>query len=197
MIYLKDIASLVAGHPIRDSIKNVSNGDTFVVQMKDVELDKEIDTTHLTRIFLTGRKTPDYLKKGDILFVSRGYRIFASFVTEDLNNTIASPHFFIITVKPNKAVNADYLAWYINHYQLAQRYLSQCVAGSTLPHVNRTTLENLPIVLPPLAVQQQIINTHYCRLKEKALLEKLIVKKSLFINKLLDKTLDIYQEGTK
>jgi len=39
----------------------------------------------------------------------------------------------------------DYLVWYISHKQ-AQRYFSQHVAGTALPHVNRTVLENLPVI---------------------------------------------------
>lgn len=76
-------------------------------------------------------------------------------------------------------MRADYLTWYINHKR-AQRYFSQHVTGTALPYINRHTLENLPIVLPPLTVQDQMMQAHVCRLKEKALLEALIQKKRGF-----------------
>jgi restriction endonuclease S subunit len=116
-------------------------------------------------------------------------------VDKDLERTVACPHFFIIRVKPNKGggVRPDYLAWYLNHKQ-AQRYFSQHVAGTALPHINRGTLEYLPIIVPPLEVQTRIVKAHDCHLKEKALLEKLIVKKKLFLDGLLEKTLEEYQE---
>lgn len=71
------------------------------------------------------------------------------------------------------------------------------MAGTALPHINRSALEDLPIVVPPLEVQTRIVKAHDCHLKEKALLEKLIVKKKLFLDGLLDKTLEQYQEVEK
>jgi restriction endonuclease S subunit len=191
---IKHIATLTAGHPFRESIKNALHGDTAVVQMKDVDTEKGLDSANLYRVHLTGRKSPDYLRRGDILFVGRGYRIFAVLIDQDLENTVAGSHFFILRIKPNRQdVRPDYLAWYINHKQ-AQRYFSQHVAGTALPHVNRGTLENLPVIVPPLAVQERIVKLHTCRLKEKALLEQLIDKKKQFLDALLDKTLEQYQE---
>jgi len=184
----------MAGHPFRESIQNALDGDVAVVQMKDVDPEKGLDNANLYRVHLTGRKQPDYLQHGDILFIGRGYRIFAVFVDQNLENTVAGSHFFIIRTKQNRQdVSPDYLAWYINHKQ-AQRYFSQYVAGTSLPHINRTVLENLPIILPPLEVQEYMIRAHDCRLKEKALLEALIEKKKLFLDGLLDKTLEQYQE---
>ena len=191
---IKHIATLTAGHPFRESIKNALHGDTAVVQMKDVDMEKGLDCANLYRVHLTGRKNPDYLRQGDILFVGRGYRIFAVLIDQDLKNTVAGSHFFILRIKPNRQeVRPDYLAWYINHKQ-AQRYFSQHIAGTALPHVNRGTLENLPVIIPPLEVQERIVKLHSCRLKEKALLEKLIDKKKQFLDELLDKTLEQYQE---
>jgi len=185
---------LMAGHPFREGIQNALDGETAVVQMKDVDPEKGLNNANLYRVHLTGRKQPDYLQRGDILFVGRGYRIFAVLVDKDLESTVAGSHFFIIRVKPNKHdVSPDYLVWYINHKQ-TQRYFSQHVAGTALPHINRSVLENLPVILPPLKVQDQIIKAHYCRLKEKALLETLIEKKKLLLDELLDKTLKQYQE---
>jgi hypothetical protein len=195
IVSLKHIVSLMAGHPFRGSIQNASNGDVAVVQMKDADLEKGIDSANFYRVHLTGRKKPDYLQRGDILFIGRGYRIFAVLVDKDLEHTVAGPHFFIIRIKPDKQdVRPDYLAWYINHKQ-AQRYFSQHVAGTALPHINRGTLENLPVILPPLAVQEHMIKAHYCGLKEKALLETLIEKKKHFLDELLEQTLAQYQEG--
>ena len=191
---IKHLVNLSAGHPFRESIQHAFDGDTAVVQLKDVDPEKGLDSTQLYRVHLTGRKSPDYLQQGDILFVGRGYRIFAVLVDQDLQPTVAGSHFFILRIRPTwHDIRPDYLVWYINHKQ-AQRYFAQHIAGSALPHVTRTTLENLPILVPPLAVQEHIVKLHHCRLKEKALLEKLIEKKKQLIDGLLDKTLELYQE---
>jgi len=189
---LKTLAILMAGHPLRGSIEHTPSGEVAVVQMKDVDPEGGISKDRFYRVNLTGRKNPNYLRQGDILFVGRGYRIFAVLVDEDLKQTVASPHFFILRIKPEKPIRPDYLVWYINHTR-AQRYFSKHVAGTALPHINRQALEDLPVILPPLQVQEQIVNAHRCRLKEKALLETLIEKKKLFLNELLDKTLKHYE----
>ena len=189
---LKTLAILMAGQPLRGSIENVPDGEVAVVQMKDVDPENGLQKDRCYRINLTGRKKPDYLRQGDILFVGRGYRIFAVLVDENLKQTVASPHFFILRIKPERPIRPDYLVWYINHTR-AQRYFSKHVAGTALPHINRQTLEDLPVILPPLQVQERIVNAHRCRLKEKALLETLIEKKKLFLNELLDKTLEHYE----
>mgnify|MGYP003416984418 FL=1 len=191
---IEQIATLMAGHPFRGSIKNTPGGEVAVVQMRDVDLENGIDSANLVRVNLMGRKKPDYLKLGDILFIGRGYRLFAVLVDKELEHTVAGSHFFIIRIKTNRRdVRADYLTWYINHKR-AQKYFSQHVAGTALPHINRSTLENLPVVLPPLAVQDQMMKAHYCRLKEKALLEALVQKKGQFLDGLLNQTLEHYQE---
>lgn len=66
--------------------------------MRDVDQDQVINPEKLERVRITGRKTPDFLKRGDILFVGRGYRIFAVLVEQDLEKVVAGPHFFIIRV---------------------------------------------------------------------------------------------------
>jgi hypothetical protein len=189
---LNTIVFLMAGHPLRGSINNTPGGEVAVVQMKDVDPETGIQADQFYRVNLTGRKKPDYLRPGDILFVGRGYRIFAVLVEQELKQTVASPHFFMLRVKPETPVRPDYLVWYINQSR-AQKYFSRHIAGSALPHINRQTLEDLPVILPPLQMQERIVNAHRCRLKEKALLEMLIEKKKHFLDELLDSTLKHYE----
>lgn len=194
---ISQLVSLTAGHPFRSSIEDVPDGDVAVVQMKDVDPEHGLNESNLYRVRLTGWKNPDYLKHGDILFIGRGHRMFAVLIERDLESTVAGSHFFIIRVKKNEQfIRPDYLTWYINHSR-AQRYFSQHIAGSSLPHINRTTLENLPIIVPPLDVQERIVKAHMCRLKEKALLEKLIEKKKQLLDQLLNQTLQQYQEDNE
>jgi hypothetical protein len=85
---IKQITSLMAGHPFRGSIQNTPGGDVAVIQMKDVNPESGIDSANLYRVNLIGRKKPDYLRKGDILFIGRGYRLFAALVDKELENTV-------------------------------------------------------------------------------------------------------------
>lgn len=189
---LKNLAILMAGHPIRGGITDTPEGEVSVVQIKDADPETGIKTEQLYRINLGGRKKPDYLCEGDILFMGRGYRIFAVLVDKDLGCTVAGPHFFILRIRPGKPIRPDYLVWYINHIR-AQRYFSKHIAGASLPHINRQVLEDLPVILPPLSTQELIVKAHRCRLNEKAKLETLIEKKKIFLDRLLDKALEQYE----
>ena len=62
----------MAGHPLRGSIDDTPGGEVAVVQMKDVDPESGIQKDRFYRIILTGRKKPDYLRLGDILFVDTG-----------------------------------------------------------------------------------------------------------------------------
>lgn len=186
---LNNITTINAGHPLRGSIENVSNGEVAVVQLKDVDFELGVQTNDMHRINLTGWKKPDYLQQGDILFVSRGSRVFSVLVDVDLKDTIASPHFFIIRVKHPQILQPDYLAWFINHIK-AQQYFSKHSSGSSLKHVTRQTLENLPVIIPSRQQQELIVKLHRCQLKEKNLLLSIIEKKSHFLDKLLDNSLN-------
>lgn len=190
---LKNLVDLMAGHPFRGSIENSENGDIAVVQMKDVNQERGLNIDQLFKTDVSSRKTPDYLRCGDILFVGRGLRFYAVLVEIDLEKTVAAPLFFIIRVRGLQPVFPAYLAWYINQ-ERAQKYFSKHMAGTVLPQINRVTLEDLPVILPPLEVQQHIVSAHICRLKEKALLEQLIEKKKQFLDQLLDQTLEQYQK---
>lgn len=191
---LKNLVSLMAGHPFRGSIENDENGDVAVVQMKDVDRERGLNIENLSKTDVSGRKNPDYLRCEDILFVGRGLRFYAVLVETDLEQTVAAPYFFIIRVKEQQPILPAYLAWYINH-ERAQKFFAKHMAGTVLPQINRVTLEELPVIVPPLDVQQRIVSAHTCRLKEKALLERLIEKKKQFLDQLLDQTLEQYQEG--
>lgn len=188
---IKDLAILMAGHPLRGSIENTPTGDVAVVQMKDVDPELGLNKDRLFRIDVGGRKKPDYLRQDDILFIGRGYRIFAVLIDEDLDRTVAAPHFFILRIKPDKPVEPAYLAWFINHTR-AQKYFARHVVGSVLPQINRSTLEELAVIVPPIETQKLIVNAHQSRLREKRILEKLIEKKKLLLDELLDQTLDNY-----
>jgi restriction endonuclease S subunit len=185
---LDDIATINAGHPLRGSIENVSDGEVAVIQLKDVDLEHGVSTNDIHHINLTGWKKPDYLQQGDIMFVSRGSKTFGVLVNTDLKDTVASPHFFIIRVRNTQTLQPDYLAWFINHIR-AQQYFSKHSSGTSLKHVTRQTLENLPVIIPSLQQQELIVKLHHCQLKEKNLLLSIIEKKSQFLDKLLDSSL--------
>jgi len=108
------VASLQGGYPFRGSIEESAEGGTLAVQMKDVDPDQGVTWAGVIRTSLAGRKRPDWLKAGDVLFVSKGARFYAVCIDEPPSAAVCSPHFFLLQVLPRAALLPAFLAWQIN-----------------------------------------------------------------------------------
>ncbi len=172
MKQLKDVAIFRAGYPFRGRVPEVSDGDAHVIQMKDVDPELGVTCEKLTRTELTGRKQPEWLKPGDILFVARGFRNFALYLDELPGPTVLSPHFFHITLKPNAGILPAFLAWQINQ-KPAQQKLRATAEGSNLPSIRRAVLGALPIAVPSIEKQKKIVELDRSWHREQAVLRAL------------------------
>jgi hypothetical protein len=109
-----NLATLQSGYPFRGSIEESADGDALAVQMKDVDPDHGVNWSGVTRTSLTGRKQPEWLKAGDVLFVSKGARFYAVCIDEPPTPAVCSPHFFHLQVAPRVPLLPAFLAWQIN-----------------------------------------------------------------------------------
>ena len=153
---LKQIATIRAGHPFRGKIEEDPNGNARVVQMKDVDADRGVNWDGLVVTDLPGKKQPDWLKPGDLLFAARGNRNFALLLEEVPFDTVLSPHFFHLTVKREAKVLPGFLAWQINQ-EPVQQYLQKSSHGSMVQAIGRQELENMALAIPPLEKQHAIV----------------------------------------
>lgn len=147
---------LQGGHPFRGSIEESVEGDVLAVQMKDVDPDLGVHWPGVTRTALAGRKQPDWLRAGDVLFVSRGTRFYAVCIDEPPSPAVCSPHFFLLRVLPQASLLPAFVAWQINQPPF-QRQLQQAAEGSSQLHIRRPVLESLTLCVPSLADQQRIV----------------------------------------
>jgi hypothetical protein len=153
---LKQIAQIRAGHPFRGRIEDVPGGTVRVIQMKDVDAERGINWAGLVATELEGRKQPDLLKSGDLLFAARGNRYFAILIEDVPFDAVLSPHFFHLTVKREAEVLPSFLAWHINQ-EPAQQYLQKSSHGSSVQAIGRQVLEDMQIAIPPLQKQHSVI----------------------------------------
>ena len=172
---LRDIADIRLGHPFRGSIPIIEEGNTNVVQVRDINYFDEININNLVKTELKGRKSPDWLFPKDILFVCRGARHFATIVKDVPENTVCSPHFFLIRLRDYSADKTlpEFISWQLNQ-KLTQRYFVASAEGSNQISVRKQELEQTPIVLPPIESQRCIVNIHNTAIKEKKLHLQLI-----------------------
>ena len=162
---LNEIADIRAGHPFRGAIKEDEQGNAVVIQVKNVDDDGQIDWDNLISTQVAGRKEPEWLKKGDIIFISRGPRITAAAIETPVKQAVCSQHFFVINVK-NEQVEPAFLAWQLNQSP-AQLYFQKSAEGSAQVSIRRSVLEEIPLTFPDLETQRKVIAVAKCALKEK------------------------------
>ena len=179
--------SITSGFTFRSKVENDKNGDLLVIQLKDLKHSYSVIGSQLTRVSssLTGRNV--LLEKGDVLFIGKGANNYSIEFNLDLPNVVASSAFFIL--RPDQAtVIPAYLAWYMNQTSV-QRYLKENTAGTYIPNINKGTLDNLMIEVPPLSVQKKIVAIDQLRKREQILSEAITNKRSIVVDAALQQIL--------
>jgi len=168
---LAGIAEVKAGYPFRGQIKPIPSAGVGVIQMKNVDETLGVDWANLVSTDLQGRRAPDWLEPGDILFAARGNRNTALALESVPGQVVASPHFYQIHVHDQARLLPAFLAWQINQAP-AQQYFGRSAEGSMILSIRRGILESLPIAIPPLARQQAIVELDRRVRQERVLLRQ-------------------------
>ncbi|TKD64265.1 restriction endonuclease subunit S [Cobetia marina] len=182
---LQSIAAIQPGYPFRGKLELDSQGDAFVVQYRHLIVGKTLHDQQgrtLDRVTLPGRKRPEYLCSGDILFMAKGTRNDAAVVRELPRNTVCTPNFYHIRLTPSACnVMPEFLAWQLNHVD-AQRYFAMCSQGSAAPSITKSQLGNLPIVVPPIEQQALMVKLADAATREQQLFNQLIENRQRMVD---------------
>lgn len=181
---LKNIATINSGYSFRTKIQNNPVGNTYVIQMRDIAEDKSrvVNTPHM----VNGSKIHEkhLLQQGDILFMGKGANNFAVCYGEKFKPAVAASAFFMIRPDQEK-VNPKFLCWYINGKK-AQAFIESNRAGSYIPNVNKSVLQELEIVVPPMKLQNTIAELYQLTVKERNLLGHIRDKREQLMNTILN-----------
>lgn len=171
---LGQVVKMNAGHPFRGRIPEVSGTGVRAIQMKDVSIEGGLNWSTAVETEVVGKREPDYLTPGNILFAIRGNHNYAVLVDEVATEqrAVASPHFFVLRCTSD-TVFPVFLVWLLNQEPL-QRYFRREAEGTLTKSIRRNVLENAPITIPSLEKQHQIVQLAHCVKQERQLLEKLI-----------------------
>jgi hypothetical protein len=174
---LKELATIQPGYPFRGRLAVSGEGDAFVVQFRHIVVGEGLTDKHgatFDKAILTGRKEPDYLRPGDVLFMAKGTRNDAALVGDVPSNTVCTPNFYRIRLKPEiEGLLPDFLNWQLNYLD-AQRYFAVCSQGSAASSITKSQLEALSIIIPPLETQQIMVDLANTAAREQVLLNQLI-----------------------
>jgi hypothetical protein len=154
-------------------------GVVRVIQIKDVDNDRRLQTDDLVAVHFDGDTEKYQAREGDVLFLSRGHRLFATAITEPLQATVVTGYFYILRLKTDR-VQPGYLAWYINQPPF-QTVLRTFMKGTQQPLVSRKDIEDLEVEIPSLSVQEAIVALDDLRVVDRQLSAVLLEKRSLLI----------------
>ncbi len=156
---LKEVVTISAGYPFRGKIPE-KRGGVRAVQMRDVSTKEGIMWPQCIETELTGKKEPDWLSFGDILFAARGSNNYAAVVDSHALSlkAVAAPQFFVIRSLCDDLL-PEYLAWLLNQ-EPCQRHFQREAEGSVTKSIRRSVLEATPIALPSLERQRTLEAFH-------------------------------------
>ncbi|HAH62484.1 MAG TPA: hypothetical protein DCL73_10355 [Treponema sp.] len=181
---LQHIAEIRAGCPFRERLEADAAGTIRVIQLKDLSDRNIVDFSNAVRIYMPAPSESYFLHKGDLVFRSRGYITTAALMTEDADDVILAAPFLRIRIHDRTLVLPDYLNWYIST-KPAQRYFTARQAGTSVNMVAAGELAALPVPVPPLSVQQQIVDVAGLAEKEYRLETELMQKRKKYTEALL------------
>lgn len=190
---LKRLADVRAGHPFRGSVPLVDGGNTQVIQMRDVSPDGTVAWANLARTHIAAKRSPDWLRDGDVLFVARGARNYAVCLSQAPSGAVCSQYFYVLRCK-GEGVLPEYLAWHINRAP-SQRYLRNNAEGSDQLSIRRPVLEDLPVAVPDLARQRLLVDLAAAAVQERRRLEDLIHNRERELDLLAQQLLSPHESG--
>jgi restriction endonuclease S subunit len=126
------------------------------MQLRDVSVGGEIQSGQLARVDLTGIADRYLVKRGDVIFRSRGDHTIATVFSELVPETVVAILPLIILRPDVSILTPDFLAWSIN-LPTSQRHLDASSQGGSVRMVSKSSLEGLQIYIPDLQTQRRII----------------------------------------
>jgi hypothetical protein len=157
MVRLGDLANIGAGSSIRGKMPIDPDGDTYVIQQRDISV-QGIATGSVESI-LYPKGVRDPLLDGDVLLRSKGSPTVAAEFKERGGTTfalpvIAAPSVLILRLRQD-AIMPGYLVWLLNS-RWGQKILADRRTGKTIPVISRMALEDIAVPVPPIDEQRRI-----------------------------------------
>lgn len=139
----------------RFSSNDYSLEGCLVLRTTDIDDRGKVDTSKAPKLILSEKEIKKYQCQKNDFLITRTGSIGTVAVFND--NVIAIPGAFLIQYRVNDRINTQYLFLYLRS-SFAQKYLLQKSAGIGRPNLNVPSIDSLPIPLPPLPIQHQIVS---------------------------------------
>lgn len=153
---LSEVAWVLSPHPFRGALVPAEMSEVRAVQMRDIDEHGKVNWEGCVRTALPGKKKPNWLKPGDLLFVARGNH-YSVEVDENVpkDSVVATPQFFCLRIK-DEAVRPAYLSWLLNQ-KILQLYFERSAEGARAKNIRREVLESVEVAIPSVKKQDEIL----------------------------------------
>jgi hypothetical protein len=166
---LGKLADVQMGLAFRSRLEHDPKGAVAVIQMKDIDDTNLLHPDAAVRVTLPRSKAHHLLRARDLLFRSRGRSNGAALVPDDIGAAVLSAPMLLI--RPHAAL-PEYLCWFINA-PATQAQLAALAEGTSVRMISAEALKTLDVPLPPIAVQQRIVQAAAMAEEEQALLTRI------------------------
>jgi len=172
MWQLGEVATVLTGYPFRSRVGSEPGGDLVLVQIKDVDENRQVQPIGGIRLHSVGRRFDRYLlRRGDLLMQARGTRHPVAIVADGLRGVPATG-LLVIRCRVEQVL-PEYLVCWLNLAQTQARLSADLARGTYIPFISKGDLEAFPVPVPPLGVQAQLAEVDRLRRTERQLLEAL------------------------
>lgn len=181
MTILGHVASIRMGYPFRSRLQHDAAGAIAVVQMKDIDYASMLHLEDAVRVNMPDFNEQHLLRRGDLVFRSRGRTNSVALISEDVGPAVLSAPMLLI--RPVEVLPA-YLLWYIN-LPCIQAALAAQAEGTAVRMISKAALEQLDIAIPPLPTQRRIVEIGQLASLEARIASELLDRRKALINGIL------------
>jgi restriction endonuclease S subunit len=181
---LHQFANLLQGVAFRGALQDEPAGPVRVLGMASALGDSLQEPLDLPAIDFSGDQVKFRVLPGDLIFRARGVSNQALLVDDLQQPIIVAAPLIRIRVHDPQQVDPAYLQWVLNSGPV-QRAIDGIAKGSIVRMVTVSSLRDLVIPLPPMAVQQQIAAFARLQKEEQQLSAALIAKRQTVAEQVL------------
>ena len=185
-VKLKKLATVQMGYSFRSRLEAIGSGETAVIQMKDLLDENTVDCRGLVKIDMKNVKGHHLVKKGDLVFRSRGLLNTSAILLNDPGYAVVAAPLLRIRITNSDVILPEYLNWYISQHE-AQAFFNSRAKGTVQKMISKQAIEDLEISLPGLEKQKSILELAALSTREQTLLNKIAEKREQYISSILMK----------
>lgn len=183
-VKVKSLATVQTGYSFRARLDIDEGGDLSVIQMKDLLSDNTVECGNLLKISMPEVKDHHLVRKGDLVFRSRGLLTSSAIVPGDPGLAVVAAPLLKIRVKDTRKVLPEYLNWFLSQRD-AQAFFASQATGTAQRMIGKEVIEDLDVFLPPLSKQKAIVQLVALSERETSLLSVISEKKAQYVSTLL------------